>query len=81
MGHVYNLKNSLMFKLLAFWRNYTPFIDQKALMKRQQKICAGPPPSFGQNPKERQLFSGCHPLLIIVISLHNCNSEAKKFYT
>ena len=45
-----------MFKFLAFWRIYTPFIDQKALRKGDKKFWEGPPPSFGQNPKERQLF-------------------------
>ena len=56
VGHVYNLKNSLMFKLLAFWRKYTPFIDQKALMKRRQKICAGPPPLVWTKSKRTAAF-------------------------
>ena len=45
-----------MFKLLAFWRKYTPFIDQKALMKRRQKICAGPPPLVWTKSKRTAAF-------------------------
>ena len=44
-------KNSLKFKILAFWRKKTPFIDQKCTYEKvTQKNWAGPsPPSFGQN--------------------------------
>ena len=47
----YNLKTSLKFKLLAFWRKWTPFIDQKCTyekMNRQQKIWAFLRLSLGQ---------------------------------
>ena len=37
VGHVYNLKNSLKFKLLAFWRKQTPFIAQKCTSKKVPK--------------------------------------------
>ena len=53
MGHVYNLKNSLKFKLLAF---LSPFIDQKCTSENVTKKLGSPPPSFGQNPKEEQIF-------------------------
>ena len=60
MGHVYNLKNSLKFKLLAFCRKYTPFIDQKCTYEKWTKNLgrALPPTSFGQNPNEQLLFFG-----------------------
>ena len=41
---VYNLKNSLKFKLLALGRKQTPFIDQKCTYKSGQKFGQGPPP-------------------------------------
>ena len=58
MGHVYNPKNNLKFKLLAFWRKQIPFIDQKCTYEKwTKKFGQGPPhPSFGQNPKEQLLF-------------------------
>ena len=51
--YIYNLKK---FKLLAFWRKFTPFIGQKCTYEKVPKNWAGPPPSFGQNPKEQQFF-------------------------
>ena len=62
MLYIYNLKNGLRFKLLAFWRKCTPFIDQKCTYEKVPKIWAGPPPSFRQNPKEQQLFFGMSSL-------------------
>ena len=59
MGHVYNLKHSLKFKLLAFSRKQTPSIDQKCTYEKVTKKLGRSlslPPSFGQNPKEQQLF-------------------------
>ena len=54
VGHVYNLKNSLKFKLLAFWRKHTAFIDQKCTYEKVTKnLGKALPPSFGQNPKEQ----------------------------
>ena len=35
-------KNILKFKLLAFWRKLTPFIDQKCTYEKVTKIWAGP---------------------------------------
>ena len=37
MGHVYNLKDILKLKLLAFWRKETPFIDQKCTYEEVTK--------------------------------------------
>ena len=51
--YIYNLKK---FKLLAFWRKLTPFIGQKCTYEKVPKNWAGPPPLFGQNPKEQQFF-------------------------
>ena len=57
MVHVYNLKNSLKFKLLAFWRKYSFYWPKIHLWKGDKKFGQGPPPpSFGQNPKEHLLF-------------------------
>ena len=42
VGHVYNIKNSLGFKLLAFWRKYTPLFDQKCTYEKVKKIWAVP---------------------------------------
>ena len=64
MGHVYNLKGILKLKLLAFWRKETPFIDQKCTYEKVPKKLGRAlpqPPSFGQNPKEQQLFLGPLP--------------------
>ena len=46
--------NSLKFKLLAFWKKWTPLLSKNApLEKVRKKFGQGPPsPSFGQNPKE-----------------------------
>ena len=48
------------FKLLAFWRKKTPFINQKCTYEKvPKKLGRAPPPrSFGQNPKEQQFFFG-----------------------
>ena len=58
------IKDSLKFKLLAFWRKWTPFIDQKCTFEKVPKKLgrALPTPSFGQNAKEKQFFSGNLPL-------------------
>ena len=54
---MYNLKNSSKFKLLAFWRKYTPLIDQKCTYEKVKKIGQGPSsPSLAQNSKEQILF-------------------------
>ena len=49
------LKNSLMFKLLSFWRKYTPFIDQKCTYEKVTKILgrALPPPHLDKIQKNR----------------------------
>ena len=46
--------HSLKFKLLAFWKKWTPLLSKNApLEKVRKKFGQGPPsPSFGQNPKE-----------------------------
>ena len=48
-------KNSLEFKLLAFWRKYTPFIDQKCTYEKVTKILrrALPPPHLDKIQKNR----------------------------
>ena len=57
MGHIYNLKSSLKFKLLAFWRKKTPFIDQKCTYEKVPKIWAGPsPPLIGTKSKRTAVF-------------------------
>ena len=44
--YIYNLRNSLKLKLLAFWRKQTPFIDQNCTYEKQTKNLgrALPPP-------------------------------------
>ena len=50
-------KTGLKFKLLAFCKKQTPFIDQKCTYEKVAKNWAGPSsPTFGQNPKEQQFF-------------------------
>ena len=56
VGHVYNLKNSLKFKLLAFWRKLTPFIDQKCTYEKVTKIWAGPPPIWIKSKRIATFF-------------------------
>ena len=58
MGHVNNLKNSLNFKLLAFWRKYTPFIDQKCTYEKVTKKLgrALPLPLIWTKSKRRAIF-------------------------
>ena len=48
-------KNSLKFKLLSFWRKYTPFIDQKCTYEKVTKILgrALPPPHLDKIQKNR----------------------------
>ena len=55
VSHVYNIKNSLKFKLLSFWRKYTPFIDQKCTYEKVTKILgrALPPPHLDKIQKNR----------------------------
>ena len=40
--YIYNLKNSLEFKFLVFWRKWTPFIDQKYNPEKVPKNWARP---------------------------------------
>ena len=55
--YTYNLKKSLEFKSLAFWRKQFPFIDQKCTYEKVPKnLGRALPPSFRQNPKEQQFF-------------------------
>ena len=53
VGHVYNLKNSLKFKLLAFWSKQTPFIDQKCTYEKVPK-------NLDKIQKISSFFSGYH---------------------
>ena len=57
MGHVYNLKNSLKFKLLAFRRKKNPFIDQKCTYEKVTTILAGPSPPHLDNIQNNSSFS------------------------
>ena len=48
-------KNSLKFKLLAFWRKQTPFIDQKCTYEKVKKFGQGlPPPHLDKMQKNRK---------------------------
>ena len=66
MGHLYNLKNSLKFKLLAFWRKKTPIIDQQCTYEKVPEKNLGralPPPSdLDKIQKNSSFFSGSRPL-------------------
>ena len=71
-------KNSLKFKLLSFWRKYTPFIDQKCNYEKvSKKLGRAPPPSFGQNPNGQQFFLGNRPLDVIRNSITSRKGEGK----
>ena len=63
MGHAYNIKNSLEFKLLAFWRKYTPFIDQKCTYKKvtKQFVHVPPPPDLDKIQKNSSFFRDIVP--------------------
>ena len=64
--YTYNLKKSLEFKSLAFWRKQFPFIDQKCTYEKVPKnLGRALPPSFGQNPKEQQ-FPFPFPILYML---------------
>ena len=55
----YNLKNSLKFKLLAFWRKKTPFIGQNCTYEKVSKIWAGQspqPPHLDKIQKNSSFF-------------------------
>ena len=59
LPNVHNLKkNSLNFKLLAFWRKYTPFIDQKCTYEKVTKKLgrALPLPLIWTTSKSRAFF-------------------------
>ena len=58
VGHVYNLENSQRFKLLAFWRKWTPFIDQKCTYEKAPKNSgrALPPPHLDRIQKNSYFF-------------------------
>ena len=56
--------NSLKFKLLAFWRKLTPFIDQKCIYEKVTKNLgrALPPPLiWTKSKKNSNYFSWNHP--------------------
>ena len=54
---MYNLKNSLKFKLLAFSKKWTPLLTKNAPLENvTKKFGRTLPPSFGQNPKEQFFF-------------------------
>ena len=57
-------KLSFKFKLLPFWKKKAPLLTKNAPFENVTKKLgrALPPPSFGQNPKEQQYFSGERPL-------------------
>ena len=64
---------------MAFWRKYTPFIDQKCTYENVKKNWAGPSPcpSFGQNPKDEQFFFVklsliCQDILLM-LNIYSCN--------
>ena len=61
---VYNLKTVYGSNYWHFGGNSLHLLTKYALMKRWQKIWAGPSPSFGQNPKEQQFFRETIPLKI-----------------
>ena len=56
VGHVYNLKNSFKFKLLAFWRKLTPFIDQKRTHEKVTTNLGSPPPHLDKIQKNSNFF-------------------------
>ena len=57
MGHVYNLRNSLKFKRLAFWRKWTPFIDQKCTYEKVTKnLGRAPSPLIWTKSKRTAAF-------------------------
>ena len=69
-GHLHNLKNSLEFKLLAFWReNKNTFIDQKCTYEKVTKIWAGPSPTPPQLEKiqKNSIFFGTSSLRLIAL--------------
>ena len=73
VGHVYNLKTV---ETSNYWHL---FIDQKCtyyekVTKILRQAC---PPSFGQNPKEQQLFLVKSSLMLPGLS----NNQCKKFYS
>ena len=53
MYYINNLKNALKFKLLAFWKDLTPFIDQKCTFenvpKKLDRALTLPPPNSGND--------------------------------
>ena len=68
--YTYNLKNSLKFKLLAFWRKWTPFIDQNCTYEKEPKEFRHgppppPPPHLDKIQKNSSFFSGRLPLLVL----------------
>ena len=48
--------NNLKFKLLAFWRKWTPFIGQKCTYEKVAKNWAGPSPHLDKIQKNRAFF-------------------------
>ena len=64
VGHVYIIKNSFKFKLLAFWRKKTPFIGQKYTYENVTKNLGKPPPPLIWTKSKRRafFFSGDLPL-------------------
>ena len=65
-------KNSLKFKLLAFWKEETPLLTKNAHLENVTKKLsrALPPPSFGKNPKEEQFFLRIPSLIAHLNLLH-----------
>ena len=63
--YIYNLKNSLKFRLLAFWRKLTPFIDQKCFYEKVQNFLAKAlhpsPPHLDKIQKNSSFSSGYLP--------------------
>ena len=82
MGHVYNLKNSLKFKLLAFWREWTPFIDQKCTYEKGTKNLGSalPPPHLDKIQKNSSIFREIFPQMFYV-QLFMSPSQSELVYT
>ena len=55
--YIYNLKKQFKVRIISILQEIDSFIDQKCTSwKCDKKFGQGPPPSFGQNPKEQQYF-------------------------
>ena len=88
VGHVYNLKNSLKFKSLAFRRKWTPFVDQKCTYEKVTKnLGRALPPLIWTKSKRTSVFpreTFPNPLwnkqiYLFSQSIQHCTDEKMKF--